>query len=291
MASSNCLDTSFIHLTMAHLQHPSPETEQALLQSSALQVIVRHRHSSGSSEATPENTLKMLKLSQFDPTILKQQLQKVEGKSHFCELAKESAATLPTDFQFRGKVYFVLGYDIGIASPPDILINLAHEKFLNHSSEIEPYIIHETHHIGFFQHQPIPSLEKLEDPQHLLALIKWGTHSEGMAVHAAYHYRRTHGLLLQDRDYQVYTDSEERLRIIEAYKSLIQLIRSSQQPLDINDILGKMSSEERLWYRFGAIVAHSLQQKGKEDLLIQTLSQPQIFWNEAESIMAASSEL
>lgn len=287
MASASCIDTSFARSALQYAKSPAEALKDDLLKSPGLRAIIRHRASSGTPNISAEEAFNSLKFPKDNFSAISNLIDKVENQSELCSLWKESAGLLPGDFQFKGKIFFILGYDIGVASPPDILINLAHPKILKNPSEIEPYIIHETHHIGFFQYQSPPSIDHIDQKESLLHLIKWATQSEGLAVHAAYPYRKTHNLLNQDGDYLIYSDEAERKRVISEYRRLYTSVLNAKSPVpNFGEVLEKMSSDQRLWYRLGAWVSASIERKSGKRKLTETLSKPDVFWIEVEKIIA-----
>lgn len=286
MADNSCVDVSFAKLALQYAQAPTPALKQKLLANPALKAIARHRGFIGAEGETTEAVLDSLDLPKKDFLAVSGLIKAVEKDNGLCRLWKESAKLLPPGFTYKGKIFFILGYDIGAASPPDVLINLANSKFIKAPSEIAPYIIHEIYHVGFFQFQPVPSLLNIDQQKNLLQLIEWSTQSEGMAVNAAYEYRREHHLLRQDEDYGIYSDEAERKKVLGEYSALYRMAENSKSPVPgFGAILTKMSSGQRLWYRFGAWLARSIEQKYGRTRLIESVSNPLIFWEQAKQLV------
>lgn len=287
-----CLDTSFVKYVLNTLQKNAHSSSETVLQHPALQAIVRHQKMSGAFQATVRKIWKCISRKNIYHARVKRVLSYIQKQGqHICQLWNESAAYLPSSFRFTGRIYFVVGYDIGVASPPDILINIAHPRFLREPREIGAYIIHELHHVGFLRHQKMPYLKGLPKRSTTLQLIRWATQSEGMAVHAAYAYRKRHHLLHLDPDYSIYTDCKRRNAVIRGYKRRLADVQSSsqQQVNRLGSILTEMSSKGRLWYQFGAIVAQSLIHKKGTQYLINSILNPNLFQSEVRTILKKTS--
>ena len=292
MKVASCIDISFIRMYINYSKKPNPDLKSILLTHPALKAIMRHQNLNGVVNVNIEDTFKMMTKNKPDIDYLIKALHKIEKNSELCDLWKISAKILPKNFKFVGRIYFVFGYDIGAASPPDIIINLGHTKFIEHPNEIEPYIIHEIHHIGFLAYQKMPSLTQLEIKENLLKLIKWATQSEGMAVHAAYTYRKKHKLLKQDHDYKVYFDEQAKKASVKQYSELLKKITTSRGKIsNIDTILCKMSSKERLWYKLGALISKKIVDEQGDAKLIESILNPQMFWTEAEMLLKGNSSV
>ena len=170
MKVASCIDISFIRMYINYSKKPNPDLKSILLTHPALKAIMRHQNLNGVVNVNIEDTFKMMTKNKPDIDYLIKALHKIEKNSELCDLWKISAKILPKNFKFVGRIYFVFGSDIGAASPPDIIINLGHTKFIEHPNEIEPYIIHEIHHIGFLAYQKMPSLTQLEIKENLLSM-------------------------------------------------------------------------------------------------------------------------
>jgi hypothetical protein len=254
--------------------------EQKLLDHPALAAMVRHQRMSGRQDATPASVLASVldAVRRAPPTshVLD------AWREHHAELADDvaaAAAYLPAGSRFTGTVYLVVGYDIGVASPPDILLNVAHEHFQDAPSELGFYAAHEAHHVGFLAVRPFPALTHLDDPVQLRSIVAYMTQLEGMGVHAAYPLRRDRGGLRSDRDYRVYTDSSEARRVTARYAEILAMLA---QPGNISDkdiaiILGAMSSGERLWYQLGALACATLERTRGRGALIDSIASPREF--------------
>ena len=281
---TTCIDASFARAALKYAEAPTPGLREELLKSTGLQAIIRHCLMSGAPNTTPDTALASLKLPKKDFPAIAKLIDQVQGRADLCDLWRESAALLPKGFTFKGKIRLILGYDVGVASPPDILINIGASKYLEHPAEIEPWIIHETHHVGFLQFSPRPPVDHLEKKENLLRHIRWCTQLEGMAVYAAYAYRKTHGLLQEDGDYLIYEDDVERKRVTAEYRKLyLSVLNSTASPPDHEEVEEIMSSGRRLWYRLGAWASYSIERRLGNQVLVETVANPEVFWKEIES--------
>ena len=195
---------------------------------------------------------------------------------------------MPPGIVINGAIYFVTGYDIGVASPPDVAINIAHPRFLRDHAEVGHYVTHEVHHLGFLARRRMPSLARLQEPIVISSIIRYMTQMEGMAVHAAYAGRATAGALGADADYAVYRDKGAAKKTIARYGEILSLTKqkaplSSQQ---INTILGAMSSGERLWYRVGALAARRVERDHGVAVLARTIDDPARFHTAVAALLA-----
>ncbi len=197
-------------------------------------------------------------------------------------------AYLPDNWRPNGSLYFEVGYDIGVAAPPDIALNVAHTHFVDRPSELAHYVTHEAHHIGFMATRPMPPLKGLEHPDTLLALIQYFTQLEGMAVHATAAPRRISDAFEHDDDYRCYVDESEALSIRKRYATHMTMLADHDGPMALDafgPVLEAMSSGERLWYRFGALVARELERADGRDVLVKSIVDPTPFNRLAAQMM------
>ena len=162
---------------------------------------------------------------------------------------------LPPDFRFRGSLYLVAGYDIGVALAPHASLNAGHAHFRADPRELLYYAIHELHHVGFMTYSPPPRGADLKTCTDVLALVDYATALEGSAVLAAFEPRRRDNALDGDEDYAALRD-EERMRELERRYASDRdyLRRRATAPVDRNAlaVIDRMSGGDRLWYRVGA---------------------------------------
>ncbi len=210
---------------------------------------------------TPEGVVKRALAANIDVSRLEGILAAPTLRSE--QLAESAALALdhlPAGAVLDGKVFFVIGYDIGIAAPPDVAINVGHEHFLHTSTEVAHYITHEAHHVGFMGFRPPPPMAGLDDARTLRRIVAYFTELEGRAVHAARDRREREGQLGDDDDYRIYVDSREARRIARRYLEQCSTLESSAHLSDdqLGAVMEAMTSGERLFYRAGALVCRAL---------------------------------
>lgn len=259
-----------------------------LLQHDALGAIVRHERLAGNAGATAEELLDRVLESVEGSPKKASVLDAWDGREReLIELADAASLFLPSGSRFTGTIYLVIGYDIGVAAPPDIVLNVAHEHFLSAPSELGYYVVHEAHHVGFLRLRPAPSMTELSDPEKLQSVIRYMTQLEGMGVHAAFPPRRERGHLEADGDYRVYVDPAEARRVTTRYADLIAPLAESTHLSDreVGTLLGAMSSSERIWYRFGALVCQALERERGRRALIDSIQNPKDFEATAATLL------
>ncbi len=282
------IDDSFARLLLRSGDLLSPDLRKKMLSHSALAALLRHQHLMGNQNSTSETLLDSIleSVNRTHPT--SDVLDAWAGREAVLSASVEdSAHHLPEDVMFKGTVYFVIGYDIGVATPPDLALNVGHEHFLNDSRELGFYATHEAHHVGFMTVRRPPALVELNKPKRLRDVIRYMTQLEGMGVHAVFNARARHDALSADDDYRIYTDRAEGQRVITRYAKLISKIQSDS-PIsddDVGTILNDMSSGKRIWYRFGALVSWTLERTRGRGVLIQSIRKPDIFWDVAEEMI------
>lgn len=270
------MDVTFARL-VAQSAQGDPSARGTLLEHPGLGAIVRHRKLSGRDDIDREALIDRILANVPDAAKIGPVLEAWEGRdSELSQFAAEALALLPRTALLEPTLFFVAGYDIGFAAPPDVAVNAAHPRFVEDPEEIGPYVTHEIHHVGFIEQVGYPPLEGLQDPAALRRLIWFMAHMEGMAIHAAYLPRKKADRLAADEDYRVYTDprfvSGLRKRFGEVYASI-----PDEAPVasdQIGRVLGAMSSGERLWYRFGAHACRMFEHEFGRERLIATLERP-----------------
>ena len=283
------VSTSCAEALLAHAAAPSREARDRLLSHPALVAVVRHQQMSGKANADPGEVLDRLAGAIRDPEGAAKVLDTWRGReAELLEAADASAALLPAGVRFSGEVHFVVGYDIAVASPPDVLVNADHPHFVADPEDVAFYVVHEAHHVGFLAARPMPEISRLDDPVRLRALIRFMTQMEGMAVHAAFAPRRDASALTADEDYEVYLDAGFVQDVVDRYREVWGRVDDSRALTgqEIGEILGAMSSGERLWYRFGAVVADRVERRLGRGTLIRSIAEPGLFWAEAEGLLS-----
>lgn len=181
---------------------------------------------------------------------------------------------LPEEFRFRGALFLTYGYDIGVAFGSNASLNCTHRRFEEHPSELLYYAIHELHHVGFMAYQPPPKLADLKTCADVLALVRYSTQLEGMAVLAAYQRRSDERALAVDPDYVALAD-EQRMQRDEAsyFEDVRYLERRGTEPADSAAwaVIERMSGGERLWYRVGARMAMTIEHSLGRAALVDTI--------------------
>ena len=260
-----------------------------LLAHPALEAIHRHHQLSGRQHESNESLLSQIieRARRERPT--SRVLDAWTGqKERLIDFAKAAAVYLPPEARFSGTLFLVMGYDIGVAAPPDVVLNVAHEHFQAAPSELGFYAAHEAHHVGFFSRRAPPELRDLNEPERLLAIIRYMTQLEGMGVHAAYPLRLAHGSVGADRDYRVYVDASEARKVASRYRELTTKLDGRKTLLskeEVGEVLTAMSSGDRIGYQFGALVASFLERTSGRARLIASIANPPLFQIAATNLL------
>ena len=284
------VDLSFAQLALEYQKQPTAELQAQLLAHPALAAVQRHSRLVMSRLQIDRSKLLA---NLLDQPSYPEQTGKVRAhwqprKAALQTAAKACLSLLPDDVSLRGTTFFGVNYDLGVAAPPDIVLNAAHEHFRSRPEEIEYYATHEWHHVGFMPSQPMPRLTGLYKPSTLRRVIKYFTQLEGMAVHAAYAGRKRGQALATDADYIVYLDSSVAESVVARYRQLLQRTESQDELSEtaVGKILEAMSSSERLWYRFGALVAWTIEERNDRETLARTVNEPWVFYEKAAELLA-----
>lgn len=247
----------------------------------AFAALIRHQILSGNSSPDEAALLSEMLQNIPDRNEARLLMEKWENRDNdIIKYSREALGYLPRETRLSGKIFFVAGYDIGIVAPPDVAINIAHQHFLNHPDDVGYYLIHEVHHLGFLSYRTMPSIrESLRTGEGLLNLILFMTQMEGMAVHAAYNRRKADGHLKDDDDYRLYYDPATCSQIRSEFREICDSIADKKSPSDseISTALNAMSSGDRLWYRYGALISAKLERELGPDALIASIREPDIF--------------
>jgi hypothetical protein len=201
---------------------------------------------------------------------------------------REAAAYLPEDALSGTVLYLTVGYDIGVAVSGEASLNLAHPHFMENRDEIWFYCVHEVHHAGFERYHDLPVLADVKTTGDLADLIRYLTTLEGLAVHAARNWRTEAGALKTDGDYVALLEPKSMDRYEKEFFNLYYSIAEAPpRPLKEQDweILERMSSGDRLWYRVGARMADRIERKLGREILIETILQsPEAFFSRFEEM-------
>jgi hypothetical protein len=259
---------------------------QPLRDHPAVLAVMRHRRLTGDAGATADSTLALMLRKAREAPPSRRVLAAWAGREEeLTRSAGAAAAYLPAGSRFEGTVLLMAGYDIGVPAPPDIALNVGHRHYTEAPDELGFYATHEAHHVGFLAVRPMPSLEHLDDPAHLREVIAYLTQLQGMAVHAAYPGRVAAGALAGDGDYRVYGDAAEAARVTRRYGELLSRWPTPLTESFVGELLDTLSTNERVWYRFGALVARELERRQGRDALIASIAQPAAFVAQAEALM------
>lgn len=257
----------------------SPHTD--LFELPAFAALIRHQILSGNPSPDEDILLSGVLQNIPDRNGARILMEKWENRDNdIIEYSREALRYLPCKTWLSGRIFFVTGYDIGIAAPPDVAINIAHQHFINHPDDVGYYLTHEVHHLGFLSYRTMPPImESLRTRKGLLDLIFFMTQMEGMAVHAAYNRRKAEGHLEDDDDYRLYYDPAKCLHIRTRFREICDSIADKESPSDaeISATLNAMSSGERLWYRYGALVSAKLENEHGLEALVASIEEPDIF--------------
>ena len=181
---------------------------------------------------------------------------------------------LPAAFRFRGSLFLVAGYDIGVALAPHASLNAGHPHFARDPRELLYYAIHELHHVGVMTYWPPPRVADLKTCADLLSLVDYSTALEGSAVLAALERRTQERTLDHDEDYVALGD-DRRMREYEARyaedREYLRLRGSDLADDGAFAVIERMSGGDRLWYRVGARMAMRLEEAEGRPALIERM--------------------
>jgi len=285
---SIAVDDGFARLALKAKDRDDADLRSRLLSHPALHAMARHQRMAGSANAAPaavlDRVLAEVRRTRPGPRVLEAWAGRYGDLGRHVVAAE---ALLPPGTRFGGTVFLVAGYDLGVAAPPDLLLNVAHPHFLADPRELGFYATHEAHHAGFLSLRPPPALRDLQDPARLREIVAYFTQLEGLGVHAAYALRKRQGALGADADYQVYTDPAAARRATARYAELRARIAGTQRLPDaeVGAVLEAMSSGERIWYRFGAQVAAAIERDQGRAALVDAIVHKARFQAAAESLL------
>ncbi len=268
------------------LEYDSNGPHASLSELPAFAALIRHQILSGNPSPDEDILLSDVLENIPDRNGALLLMEKWENRDNdIIKYSREALRYLPVRTRLSGKIFFVAGYDIGIVAPPDVAINISHQHFINHPDDVGYYLTHEVHHLGFLSHRTMPPIrESLRTVQGLLDLIFFMTQMEGMAVHSAYNRRKAEGHLEDDDDYRLYYDPAEYLNIRMRFWDICDSVTDKKSLTDgeISTVLNAMSSGERLWYRYGALVSAKLEKELGLEALVASIEEPDIFMEYAQ---------
>ena len=284
------IDTTFAWLALDFLETEDRELLQSISETDAAMHLAAHAQRVSLSGNAPypfelvEQILTSPSMSKINIKEIRVRLSAIENdRTSQLRCWNEAAAFLPDGALSGVVLYLTVGYDIGVALKGHASINLVHPHFLkNQLEELWFYGVHEIHHAGFQKYNPLPALVDTRTISDLAYLIKYLTHMEGLAVHAARRWRTEAGALESDSDYEALLNSERTDTYKREFFSIYnRLIHEADRPIEMKDleILGRMSTGDRLWYRVGAAMADLIEKTLGRELLIGTVSEgPDVFF-------------
>lgn len=185
---------------------------------------------------------------------------------------------LPTGFSFSSRLCFTIGYDLGIVYLNNSSLNISNMHYLNNVSELKYYAIHELHHAGFVilkkNFMPALGISTFGQMQKLIAYF---THLEGMAVYAAFDTRMKNNALNNDQDYVALQDTALMTKYCSRYFEIYNHFKNNpEDTLTEKDwqMLCELSSNNRLWYRVGALMAMEIDRNSGRVALTNLIAQP-----------------
>ncbi len=183
---------------------------------------------------------------------------------------------LPSDFHYSSALYFTFGYDLGVAYGPNASVNLAHPHYLNDVNEIRYYSIHELHHAGFMMlKNEMPSFD-ITTRGEMARIIEFCTQLEGMATYAPLELRIREGMEADD-DYVVLQDPALMQEYEKEYFDIYFHFKNSPNETLTDEDWGRMrilSNGKRLWYRVGAHMARTIDEKLGREKLVGLIAEP-----------------
>ena len=247
----------------------------------AAAALARHQAMSGNPDPDPRAIVEEILDAGSDPLRTQAVLKLWRERRNDLALAMHAASEyLPPDSPTPHHLYAVTGYDIGVAAPPDVVLNAGHERFLADPSEGIYYACHEAHHVGFLHHRTMPDLTALGGPGILGQVVDFITQMEGMAVHAAKPLREAAGAMDADPDYEVYRSREKAAAVTAAWRALRARCGTTEpdEGALIGEVLDAMTSGGRLAYQYGALVCETFEATQTRAALAETVKEPARFF-------------
>jgi hypothetical protein len=183
-------------------------------------------------------------------------------------------AYVPADYQFDCNLYFNIGYDIGIVSDGDALLNMGHPHFIGSPQEMLYYAMHELHHVCYTHYNPIFTMDDLKTTEDLLNIIYYATHMEGLGVYCSLESRISDGQLA-DADYTAILDKHSLIQRLSEYSDITNSLKDSSVRLlkesDFEAIETMSGRGKRLWYVTGAHMARTIDAHCGRSALVDTI--------------------
>jgi hypothetical protein len=277
------MDTKFARLALDFLETGDRELLPRIAETRAARHIATHAQRVSVKGEAPnarelaEQVLTSASIADVDPEEIRARLSLMETDPKAqLRCWKEAAAYLPKGAISDATLFLTVGYDIGVAVSGNASLNLAHPHFARKPEELWFYCVHELHHAGFQKYDELPRLVDIKTNYDLADLIRYLTTMEGLAVHAARRWRTEAGALDSDSDYVALLDPQ-RMDVYE--KEFFTLYRGLAagrlRLLEKGDweILERMSTGDRLWYRVGARMANQIEKELGRDILVETIEE------------------
>lgn len=268
------LDFSFAERALAGA------TSEELATHPAAAAMVRHQRMSGNTEADVVQLITRVLAELPNRIDTGRVIEDWRNRSvELTSAINAASAYLPANTPGPTELFVVVGYDIGVAAPPAILLNAGHERFLANPDEGVFFACHEAHHVGFLHHRLFPDLSAIGQPGVLGRVVDFITQMEGMAVHAAAPLRRHAKALGDDADYSVYTQVGMAESISHAWHDMRSrcCVEQPDAEATVAQVLNAMTSGERLAYRYGALRCKELEEIGGREGLVRTILHPEEF--------------
>lgn len=278
MSLSVRIDTSFVVPLLKYISNPSKDLLLEITKHDA--AIFTHAHA-----VRFGNTKKNIKLFWKDiledlskkdnlTEDVKASLTYIHNESStFDELLKDLWNYFPKGTDLRSNLYAILGYDIGIVSEGNAMLNVAHPEFVKDPRELLFMAMHELHHVVYTAYNSIFDLSQIHTTNQLVDIIKYCTHMEGLAVYCTLEQRQS-AKALNNRDYQLFLDANARKKRVSTFFDILTDIEvRGSRPFNQKDfnILNRMAGRDRLWYVTGAHMAEMIEKKLGRETLTETV--------------------
>jgi len=283
------INADFVELALVYLETGDRGLLQAIAATRAARHLATHaaRVSLAGEKSSPRDLVERILTA---PAIAAVQPADIRARLRLMEIDEEArrrcwaeaAASLPRGALSGVTLFLTVGYDIGVAVGGNASLNLAHPRFAATSAELWFYAVHELHHAGFQRFHDLPRLADIRTTHQLAEVIRYLTTMEGMAVYAAKHWREEADALAVDPDYVALLDPVRmagyEAELFAAYRALAEGPPRPLVPADWN-ILERMSTGDRLWYRVGARMAERIdRERGRDVLRVLVVRGPAAFF-------------
>ncbi|MBN2230911.1 MAG: hypothetical protein JW779_15095 [Candidatus Thorarchaeota archaeon] len=272
------IDTSFIVPLLKYLSKPNDELLLEITKHDAARLTHAHAVRFGNTKKNIMQFWKEILQSQSKNENLTEYIKEsltyiYNNQDAFNEQFKDLWQYFPEGTSLRTNLYTILGYDIGIVSEGNALINLGHQDFHKNPDEILFIALHELHHVVYTAFNQIFDISQIHTTKELVDMIKYCTHMEGLAVYFTLEIRRsTNGL--NSRDYQLFLNESARTKRVSTFFDILTEleVRASRSLHDKDwEILDRMAGKDRLWYVTGAHMAELIEKNLGRKALIDTI--------------------